>query len=185
MFAKAVEWYMMEQNPFNKGKSLLLKVNNMRIRYLTEEEIPRLMDMCKRNKHLYHIVVCALNTGLRRGDILNLKWEQIRNGFIYPDRDTETRKRREIPVNEELENLFKEIRKEQELTSKYVFTYHKKVIKKVDRAFKGALVKAGIEKAYVCQPFDYEGCINKRGTGAPGAQDNDHDFAICTPESGA
>ena len=41
--------------------------------------------------------------------------------------------------------MFKEIRKDQQLTSKYVFTYHRTINKKVDRAFKGALVKAGIE----------------------------------------
>jgi hypothetical protein len=40
LFAKAVEWEMIERSPFDRGKSLLLKENNIRIRYLTEEEIP-------------------------------------------------------------------------------------------------------------------------------------------------
>ena len=71
IYSKAVEWDMMDQNPFNKGKSLLLKLNNQRIRYLTEEEIIRLLEECKPQEHLYHIVTCAINTGLRKGDILD------------------------------------------------------------------------------------------------------------------
>jgi len=145
VFSKAVEWDMIEQNPFNKGKSLLLKLNNQRVIYLTEEEIIRLIKECRPQEHLYHVVTCALNTGLRKGDILQLKWEQIRNGFIYPDRDTATKKRREIPINEDLAQMFKEIRKKQGLTSKYVFTYHARTIQRIDRAFKGALRRAGIE----------------------------------------
>ena len=96
---------MVEQNPFDKGKSLLLVENNQRIRYLTEEEIERLLEECKSRKHLHRIVTCAINTGLRKGDILNLKWKQVRNGFIYPDKNTETKKRREIPVNDDLAGI--------------------------------------------------------------------------------
>jgi integrase len=100
---------------------------------------------------------------LRRGDILNLKWDQIRNGFVYPDKVAATKKRREIPINEDLAEVLKEIRKEQGLTSKYVFTYCKRNISRVDRAFKAVLKRAGIDnlrfhdEAYICEPFDYEG----------------------------
>jgi integrase len=47
---------------------------------------------------------------MRKGEILSLKWGQIRNGFIYLEK-TKTKTKREIPINEELERLFKEIRK--------------------------------------------------------------------------
>ncbi|RJR33253.1 MAG: site-specific integrase [Desulfobacteraceae bacterium] len=144
IFRKAVEWDMVEKNPFDAGKSLLLKENNQRIRYLTEEEVTRLMAECKPKKHLHRIVVCALNTGMRKGEILSLRWSQIRNGFIYLEK-TKTNERREIPVNEDLDSLFKEIRKEQGLTSEYVFTYAKRLISRIDRAFHGALKRAGIE----------------------------------------
>jgi integrase len=144
IFSKAVEWDMMDQNPFEKGKSLLLKVNNQRIRYLTEDEIKKLLDECKSQKHLHRIVTCAINTGMRRGEILTLRWDQIRNGFIYLEK-TKTKNRREIPVNDDLAQVFKEIRKEQGLTSKYIFNYNSKTIRRVERAFKGALRRAGIQ----------------------------------------
>jgi integrase len=144
IFSKAVEWDMVERNPFEKGKSLLLKLDNQRTRYLTEDEIPKLIEECKPIKHLHHIVVCALNTGMRRGEILNLKWNQVRNGFIYLEK-TKTKNRREIPVNDEFAQMLKEIRKEQGLTSEYVFTYARRTIGKVDRAFRGALRRAGMQ----------------------------------------
>ncbi|MHA1938195.1 MAG: tyrosine-type recombinase/integrase, partial [Candidatus Thorarchaeota archaeon] len=162
IFSKAFEWEMMEQNPFDRGKSLILKENNKRLRFLTEEEIQRLLVECP--KHLCRVVECAINTGMRRGEILNLRWDQIRDGFIYL-RKTKTNEAREIPVNDTLEEVFKEIKKEQQLKSRHVFTYqpneHKRkksmlseklvalqigrTFRRVDTAFKAALKRASIE----------------------------------------
>lgn len=144
IFTKAVEWEMIEHTPFERGKSLLLKEKNQRIRYLTEAEIERLLEECQGRKHLHRIVICALITGMRKGEILSLKWNQVRNGFIYLEK-TKTKNKREIPINEDLTQNFKEIRKEQGLTSEYVFTYSTRSISRIDRAFKGALDRAGIE----------------------------------------
>jgi len=134
---------MMERSPFDKGKSLILKENNKRLRFLTEDEILRLLDECP--EYLKRIVVCALNTGMRRGEILNLKWDQIRNGFIYL-RKTKTNEAREIPVNATLEALFKTIRKEQHFKSEYVFTDPQgRKLNSTKKGFKAALRRAGIE----------------------------------------
>ena len=68
----------------------------------------------------------------------------------------------QIPINEDLDLIFSEIQKENEIISKnarkikrlkavekrvsdYVFTYAGRNIERVDKAFKNALVKAGIE----------------------------------------
>ena len=83
---------------------------------------------------------------MRRGEILNLKWSQIKNGFIYLEGQmTKTKEPREVPINEDLAQIFKEIRKEQGLTSQYIFTYSKRTISRIDRAFKAALTRANIE----------------------------------------
>ena len=144
LFSKAVEWDMIDRHPFERGKSLLFKLDNHRIRYLSEEEITRLVAECLPKIHLHRIVVCALHTGMRKGEILSLQWKYIRSGFIYLEK-TKTKTKREIPINAELEPLFKEIRKEQGLTSEYVFTYAKRTFSRIDRAFHGALKRAGIE----------------------------------------
>ena len=144
MFNKAVEWDMMEQNPFTKGKSLHLKENNKRTRFLSEEEIERLLVECKHAPHLHRLVEAAINTGMRKEELLSLKWSQIRNGLIYLV-ETKTQEPREIPINATLERIFKEIRKEDGLAYEYVFTKHGKRINHIRPAFKGALRRAGIE----------------------------------------
>jgi len=158
IFTKAVEWDMIEQSPFSKGKPLLLKENNTRLRFLREDEIIRLLNSSP--KYLRNIIECALNTGMRRGEILSLKWDQIRNGFIYL-KETKTKEPRQIPINNTLEALFKNIRKENGLKSKYVFLYDGQIIeaksgkgrkpkkepqpvRNIKKAFKSALKRAGI-----------------------------------------
>jgi integrase len=74
---------------------------------------------------------------------LGLKWEQIRNGFIYLHK-TKTNEARQVPINNALEALFKRIRKRQHLTSEYVFTYQGKHVDSVKTAFNSATKKAGI-----------------------------------------
>jgi len=142
LFSKAIEWEKIEQNPFSKGKSLILKENNQRTRFLTEDEVTKLLDEC--TGYLHDVVECALNTGMRSGEILPLKWEQVRNGFIYL-KETKSKEPRQIPINDDLEAMFRQIRKRQHLTSGYIFLYEGKPMKGVKRAFKGALRRAGIE----------------------------------------
>jgi len=62
---------------------------------------------------------------MRKGEILSLRWEQIRNGLIYLQK-TKTNTSRQIPINETLNELFKGILKRQKVGSKYVFTYTQK-----------------------------------------------------------
>lgn len=122
VFTKAVEWEMMEGSPFDRGKTLLVKENNKRLRFLSKEEIDRLLPECSR--YLRRIVECAIHTGMRRGEILSLKWDQIRNGLIYLEK-TKTSEPRQIPIDDDLAKIFREIRNEQQLTCKHVFTYRK------------------------------------------------------------
>ena len=123
LFSKAIEWELMEESPFRRGRSLILKENNHRLRYLSEEEILRLLAACP--SHLRNIVICALYTGMRRGEILGLKWSQIRNGFIYLQK-TKTDEPRQIPVNDALEVLFQNITKAQQIGSEHVFIFSRK-----------------------------------------------------------
>jgi len=147
MFTKAVEWDMVRQNPFSAGGRLHRKENNVILRFLSEDEITRLLAICTGNmKYLHDIIVCAINTGMRKGEILSLEWDQIRNGQIYLT-DTKGQKPREIPINDDLDALFKDIRKRVGLRQKLVFTYQgKPIADNVKNGFKSALRKAGIDK---------------------------------------
>ena len=75
VFTKGVEWDMAEKSPFDKGKSLILKENNLRIRFLNKDETPRLLDNCP--EHLSRVVNCAIMTGMRRGKVLTLRYSHL------------------------------------------------------------------------------------------------------------
>jgi len=144
LFAKAVEWEMIERNPFNKGKTLVEKENNKRFRYLTENEITALLGNCV-NDYTRDVVTVTINTGMRKQEVLGLTWSQIRNGFIYLSK-TKTDESRQIPINDDLAKLFKDIRKRNELRSEYVFCDRDgKPFKDIKRSFHATLTKAGIE----------------------------------------
>lgn len=81
VFAEAKAWGMIEKSPFEGGRTLLVKENNQRLRFLSDDEIPQLLEACP--LHLRWIVTAAFNTWMRRVELLTLKWDQIRSGFIY------------------------------------------------------------------------------------------------------
>jgi integrase len=71
-----------------------------RVRWLEPHEEVRLMDACakSRTKHLAAVVRVALETSLRRGELLSLQWDQIdmSRGLIrLADTDTKSGRRRE------------------------------------------------------------------------------------------
>jgi len=72
MLRKAIDWDMVEEFVLTKVKKVKpLKENNQRTRFLSSEESQKLIESC--NKHLKPIVITALNTGMRKAEILNLK----------------------------------------------------------------------------------------------------------------
>jgi integrase len=74
-----------------------------RLRYLEYEEAVRLLDACResRNQLLWTIVNLALNTGMRRGEILGLEWERVdfARGVLLLEQ-TKNGRRREVPMNQ-------------------------------------------------------------------------------------
>jgi integrase len=149
MLGKAVEWGMLEASPFKKGKRLMLKENNQRLRFLTEAEVSALLtasdDLKAHSPYLRPLVETALLTGMRRGELLSLQWEQIRNGFIYLT-ETKTGKGRQIPINDRLAEVFKEVRRGNQLKSDFVFCDSQgRRFYAVKRSFASACRRAGVE----------------------------------------
>jgi len=145
MITQGQKWEMVEEETAKHIKSVkLLKEDNKRLRFLTIEECQKLIDCCA--DHLKPIVTVALNTGMRKSEILNLKWEQVdlEHGFILLDEDiTKNGERREIPINTTLEYLFNEI--PHSIESLYVFTDKDgNPYKEVKHSFSTALKRAGI-----------------------------------------
>ena len=141
LFSKAVEWEMVEVNPFDKINDLFYEENNQRLRFLDEKEISRLLDACR--AHLRPIVICAINTGMRLSEILTLRWEQIRGGFIYLTK-TKSKRARQIPINDDLQELFDSMKTRH--IKGYVFCKKNgDRYKDINGAYRSALRKAKIE----------------------------------------
>ena len=76
MFTKATDWNMVEDETLKRVRKVkLLEENNRRLRYLNKDECQALINVCK--IHLKPIVITALNTGMRKEEVLNLKWNNV------------------------------------------------------------------------------------------------------------
>jgi len=95
VFNKARTWNRFSgDNPLTHVKKL--KVQAFRERFLEQCEVLKLIDACE--GYLKTIVIIAVNTGMRRGEILSLKWSDIDfdRSILYL-LNTKNRKKREVP----------------------------------------------------------------------------------------
>jgi site-specific recombinase XerD len=87
---------LLETNPVRQVK--LLKENNARVRYLTDEEEIRLR--AEMGETHWAVVALALNTGLRRGELFALRWDAVdftANVLTIPR--TKAGRARHVPMN--------------------------------------------------------------------------------------
>ncbi len=80
MFNVAQREGWLTHNPFAMGQLLVSVADEKkRERILTREEETRLLEACSdsRRRHLRPILVCALDTGMRQGEILSLRWRDV------------------------------------------------------------------------------------------------------------
>ncbi len=154
-FNKALkEWGWVRENPVTRIS--MEKEPPGRVRYLTDEEFEKLLEA--RPEWLRPIVLTARHTGLRRENILSLRWHQVdlSRRVITVER-TKNGERLGIPINDTLMGLFKKFSKVRYIGGGYVF-YHPPAKKKgtkgafngrryyeVKTAFRNALDEAGIQ----------------------------------------
>jgi len=147
MLHKAVDWYMVEKEVLERIQKVKpLKGEVKRLRYLNDDEINRLLSACDR--HLYPIVFTALNTGMRKEEILSLKWSNIdlKNGYIHIEK-SKNKERRDIPMNDSLLNLFRKMFTERRIDTDFVFVNPVTGTRLTEfkRSFHTALKKSGIK----------------------------------------
>ncbi|MGA2467339.1 MAG: tyrosine-type recombinase/integrase [Thermodesulfobacteriota bacterium] len=96
-YTKAIEWKRVKENP-TKAVKVRLKDETQRVRFLMPNEIQILLSCCPDN--LKPIVMVALHTGMRREEILSLRWTQVNltTGIIHLDK-TKNHKSRNVKMN--------------------------------------------------------------------------------------
>jgi integrase len=110
LFKYARQWGWTAANPV-EGVNKITKANNERVRYLTDEERTSLLAACKNsdNKQLYPIVIFALSTGARKGEILKLTLDDVdmsRGTAVL--RDTKNGETRSVPIVHHLKDTLTE-----------------------------------------------------------------------------
>jgi integrase len=142
-FHKAEDWDLIAVNPARRAT--LRKENNRRLRFLTIEECKILLDCCP-SLALKQIVELALNTGMRKGELLRLEWEHInlRRGFLEI-LDQKNGEYDTIPLNERALEILRSIPRR--LDSKFIFPGKKpgKPFKDLKRQFETAVKKANLD----------------------------------------
>jgi integrase len=98
------EWEVLPGVP----KVKLEKEPEGRIRWLEPDEETRLLTACRasKNPHLAGIMTVALETGLRRGEVLGLTWDRVdlSRGVIRLEL-TKSGRRREVPMRQAVYNV--------------------------------------------------------------------------------
>jgi len=123
----------------------LLEENNLIQQILTPKEEERLLNNSA--DHLKDIIVCALNTGMRIGEIVSLKWSEVdleNNIITVTQTNSKSKKERNIPINSVLRSLLIEL-KLRSGVNEFVFLNNKgQRIKTIRTAFKAACRRANI-----------------------------------------
>jgi integrase len=132
--SKAVEWHLLDKSPISSVKRSRVD-DSARIRYLSGDEQKRLTDalnardarwraeQAERNRwrsergytllpeygsfvdHLQPFVTMALNTGCRRGELFNLKWNDLDMGrrmLTVVGKTAKSLRTRHIPLNDDV-----------------------------------------------------------------------------------
>jgi integrase len=73
---RAVEQQLIARNPCDVFKKRLPKVERREMAVLTPEQSARLLDAL-RHSHIYWPVLIALATGVRRGEVLAIRWRNV------------------------------------------------------------------------------------------------------------
>lgn len=138
------KWAMSNPASSQQGVNKLRQDNSIE-RFLQPAEELRMLNLCVGQfAYLKPIIICALHTGMRRGEILNLKWENVnfKTGCITLT-ETKNNKIRKIGISNTLKEEFKKLNRFNE----YVFTNPKtdKPYSDIKKGFKSIRDNAGIK----------------------------------------
>ncbi len=142
VYRMAVDNNYLLKNPWQNIKKFPVK--NYSVRYLKPDEEERLFKVLP--EYLKGIVIVALNTGLRKSNILELRWEQINFDFNFIEvLENKGNKHLLIPLNEKLIQFFSN--KPDVERKGYIFINPETGLpyKDIKKAWSTALEKANIE----------------------------------------
>ncbi len=148
-FYTAVQWKLLADNPLQRVS--LIRIPDQQPTYLSKEDLQNLLCIVSEG-WLKEIIIIAVSTGLRRGELLNLTWKDVdferRLLYIQSKENFRTKggRRRTVPMSEAVFQLL--WKNAQSTTSEYVFNINGRRILGdwVSHRFKFYVRKAGLNK---------------------------------------
>jgi integrase len=145
MFTKAISWRYIKDNPVKEVK--LLKEEQKDITVLSPEKEVELLNEMK-SKKIKAVVITALNAGMRKKEIFDLTKNNVdfKNRIIHVTH-TKNWEVRDIPMNELLTKVLKEVIQDSPEDSPYVFNSHRtgEAFRDIKNGFNKAVKKIGLE----------------------------------------
>ncbi len=143
------EWEWVEEHPMKKISKL--PEPRGRVRFLDDKERERLLDACQNIRgadNLYLLVVLALSTGARHGELINLRWRDVdltRKVIVL--HDTKNKERRVLPLAHHALELIKAHHEERDVATDLLFPAPRKPNEPwaSRSAWQAAVTKAGLE----------------------------------------
>ncbi|MFC1718866.1 tyrosine-type recombinase/integrase [Candidatus Poribacteria bacterium] len=152
MFKMAIRWQYLDRNIITSEDKM--KVPKRAVRFLSQDEICRFLEAA-RDSHIYALVVTAIHTGMRKGELFNLTWADInfdkRMVTIQPKDDWSTKnyKSRTIMLTPDLYDVLRKHRiqhLEMGIRSEYVFTYNgERLRSNIKKSFARVIRMAGLK----------------------------------------
>ena len=142
---KAIEWGFLLKNPV---KGIKLEKEKPRLRFLTESERLKLIEACGKERkapYLRSMVIIDLFTGLRKEEVLSLKWKAVdlEKDVILVE-DGKGGDHRTVPINRTAKVEF--IRLGEKIRGDYVFhDRYGRRFKDIKTAFHSAVERAGLK----------------------------------------
>ncbi len=145
IFTMAIKQKLVDKNPCREVQ--LLPLDNRRTRYLTDEEEPLLLaQLPGTREHVRGPVLLALGTGIRRGDLFNLRWSQVdfQAGIVYVP-NAKTGKGYPVPMSKQVRSVLLELHAKAK-GAELVFTSGKtgRAYCDLKKGFRAACADAGI-----------------------------------------
>ena len=142
------EWGWLDDSPMRKVSKP--KEPRGRVRFLSDEERKALLEACKESNtsYLYPLVVLALSTGMRLGEILRITWPDINlEGQYIILHETKNGERRRVPLTGHALDEVRKLSKARQIATQRLFPHEfsKDQPLRTDRAWAEAVTKAGIE----------------------------------------
>ena len=141
------EWGWVEDSPFRRVTTL--KEPRGRVRFLSDEERAALLNAChEHSEQLYTIVVLALSTGARQGEILSLTWSQVNlSKQVIVLEETKNGERRVLPLTGHALEQLRKLAKVRKINTDLLFPSQRNPDRpiSVQSIFNRAVESAGIE----------------------------------------